>query len=30
MVRLPSAADIAPGFEFTAFELAEPDWFPDR
>ena len=21
---------VAPGFEFTAFELAEPDWFPDR
>jgi len=21
---------VAPGFEFAAFELAEPDWFPPR
>jgi predicted cupin superfamily sugar epimerase len=21
---------VAPGFEFAAFELAEPDWFPGR
>jgi hypothetical protein len=21
---------VAPGFDFATFELAEPDWFPDR